>query len=42
MKIQLTGDQLKLLTVAADRVGLTVNEYISKAIIDHMERRERK
>ncbi|WP_258097805.1 hypothetical protein [Marinoscillum pacificum] len=39
MKIQLTTDQLKLLTAAADRVGLTVNEYISKAIIDHLERR---
>lgn len=42
MKIQLTGDHLKLLTAAADRVGLTVNEYISKAIIEHLERREQK
>ncbi|MEQ8473254.1 MAG: hypothetical protein RIC35_18810 [Marinoscillum sp.] len=39
MKIQLTPDHLKLISAAADRVGLTVNEYISKVIIDHLERR---
>ncbi|WP_421896322.1 hypothetical protein [Marinoscillum sp.] len=39
MKIQLTPEYLKLVSAAADRVGLTVNEYIAKVITEHFERK---
>ncbi|WP_262511852.1 hypothetical protein [Marinoscillum furvescens] len=39
MKIQLTPDQLKVLSAAAERVGLKLNEYITRIIVEHLEKR---
>lgn len=39
MKIQLTPDQLKVLSAKAEQVGLTLNDYITRLIVEHFEKR---